>query len=212
MATKRQTQKTGQPVDASGGPTIDPTENVKALSEASNIRQDDLREASDKYNAIAIQHTKEIAALHAGYAEKLSVAESKRIDAIRAVDVNAVAIASERQSAQAGVLATQVIQSADALRALVSSTAQTIAEQNRQQFSQMNDRITAVERTQYEGRGKGLVSDPMLAEMAADMKRLTALMATGSGKSEAVKDYTGYIFLVIGALIGLAGLAFAVLK
>jgi len=33
----------GLPVDFAGGPTVDPTENVKDLSEALSTRQDDLR-------------------------------------------------------------------------------------------------------------------------------------------------------------------------
>jgi len=39
----------GLGVDAAGIPVIDPTENVKALSEAANKRQDDLRDWLQKY-------------------------------------------------------------------------------------------------------------------------------------------------------------------
>src|ERR1035437_3440792 len=60
--------------------------------------------------------------VRADYNIQLGVAEAKRIDAIRAVDVNAVSVASERANAQAAVLATQVATSAEALRALVAAT------------------------------------------------------------------------------------------
>lgn len=47
------------PVDA----TIDPTENVKALSEASAKRQDDLREAQDRLTDEKISRLRDIVTL-----------------------------------------------------------------------------------------------------------------------------------------------------
>jgi len=117
----------GPAVDSAGNPVIDPTENVKALTEAEARRQDDLRKASDKYNEAEIRHSKELNALRSIYEEKLNIAEAKRIDAIRAVDVNAVAIASKEASAAASVLA-----------------------------DSLNKRISAVEKSQYEGQGKSV--------------------------------------------------------
>jgi hypothetical protein len=139
----KKTPNAGLAIDSGGNPVVDPTENVKALTEAANLRQDDLRQASDRYNAAAINHVKEIVALRSGYEEKLTLAEAKRIDAIRAVDVNAVAIANERSAAAAQVLANSV-----------SSLAATIAEQQKQIVDQINVRISAVEKSQYEGQGK----------------------------------------------------------
>lgn len=126
----------------------DPTANVKALSEAANKRQDDLREASERFisakieasaeiDAIRASHAKymaaaesrrvdEQAALRADFANQLSHAESDRINAIRVVDVNAVSVASQRAADQASVLATQVSQSAEALRTQVAQSAETL--------------------------------------------------------------------------------------
>jgi hypothetical protein len=123
----------GLATDSGGNPVVDPTENVKALTEAANLRQDDLRKASDRYNQSEISHVKELAALRASYQEKLTIAEAKRIDAIRSVDVNAVAIASEKQAMAASVLGEQFKQYAD----------------------QINTRLSAIEKSQYEGKGKG---------------------------------------------------------
>jgi hypothetical protein len=92
--------------------------------------------------------------LRADYAIQLSVAETKRIDAIRAVDVQAVAVANERASAQALVLAAQVSSSAETLRTLVAATAQTVAQQLAAVSSGINDRISALEKSQYENSGK----------------------------------------------------------
>ena len=135
----------GLPVDSGGNATIDPTENVKALTEAANLRQDDLRAASDKYNHAAIEHVKEILALTTSYKEKLTIAEAKRIDAIRSVDVNAVAIASEKASAAASLLANSV-----------TSSAKSLEDQLKQYVDQINNRLSAVERSQYEGKGRGV--------------------------------------------------------
>lgn len=186
---------------------IDPTKNVIALSEASNKRQDDLRAAQEKYTESQINHireysdsqiaqVKELLRLQADFHKQLSEAEAKRIDAIRAVDVNAVAVASERQTAQASVLANQVSQSADALRTLVATTAATMAEQQRQLFNQFQERLTAVERSQYEGRGKELVADPQLAQMLGEIKSLRESRSTVEGKSAGINWVWG---VVLGA-------------
>jgi hypothetical protein len=125
-------------------PVIDPTKNVQDLNEASNLRQDDLRAASDRFNAAQIENLKELVALRAIYEEKLTIAEAKRIDAIRSVDVNAVAIASEKAAAAAAVLANSV-----------NSSAKNLEEQLKQYVGQINTRLSAVEKSQYEGQGRG---------------------------------------------------------
>jgi hypothetical protein len=130
---KKSTPNAGLASDSGGNPVVDPTENVKALTEAANLRQDDLRKASDRYNSAAIDHVKELFTLREKYEEKLRLAEAKRIDAIRSVDVNAVAIASEKQAMAASVL----------------------GDQFKQYVDQINSRISAVEKSQYEGKGRG---------------------------------------------------------
>lgn len=171
----------GLATDSSGGQVIDPTQNVLDLVKAGNQRQDDLREASDRFTASEIGHVKEMAALRSEYTNKLAEAEAKRIDAIRAVDVNAVAVASERQAAAATVLANQVAQSADALRTLVATTATAMAEQQRQSLTQITDRLTVVERSQYEGRGKQLVADPQMEKLAMLVEHLATANSTRTG-------------------------------
>jgi hypothetical protein len=122
--------------------------------------------------------------LRADYAIQLSVAETKRIDAIRAVDVQAVAVANERASAQALVLAAQVSSSAETLRTLVAATAQTVAQQLAAVSAGINDRISALEKSQYEN----------------------------SGKSSGGKDVWGYIVAGVIALIAIAGFVLPRLK
>lgn len=133
----------------------DPTKNVLQLVNAAVKRLDDLGSAEREKNKEIIALNKEILNLHVVYGEKLSVAESKRIDAIRAVDVGAVAIASERATQQATVLANQVAASAETLRTLVATTAGTVAAQLQSVSNQLADRIALLEKSQYETKGSG---------------------------------------------------------
>jgi len=100
-----------------------------------------------------VRRIDEQANLRADFQVQLNVAEAKRIDAIRAVDVNAVSVANERATAQAAVLANQVAASAETLRALVAATAATQAQQLGQLTAQLTDRLTALEKAQYENKG-----------------------------------------------------------
>lgn len=146
--------KTGRQILEGGEKSYDPSENVKALQEASNKRQDDLRQASDRLTAVQLMYVEKIAQLRADHQKEMTAAEAKRIDAIRAVDVNAVQVANEKQTAQAAVLANQVIQTAEALRTLVATTANTIAEQQRQASTQINERLNVLEQSKYQLGGK----------------------------------------------------------
>ena len=144
------------------GPTgvIDPTANVLALVEAVVKRINDLHDAE-------LRRVDELMELRAAFYAKLAEAEAKRIDAIRAVDVGAVAIATERATQQAAVLAAQVSQSADTLRALVATTAATVAAQLQQMSAQLVERLALLERSQYENKGKSGVTSPLLMLIAA---------------------------------------------
>lgn len=118
-------------------------------------RMDDLRNAETR-------RVNEQMQLRAEYNKQLGEAESKRIDAIRSVDVAAVAVASERATQQASVLASQVVASAETLRNLVSSTAATVAQQLAGISSQLSDRISSLEKSQYQDSGnKGGKKDIM---------------------------------------------------
>lgn len=122
-------------------PYLDPTANVLQLVEAAMKRQDDLRQQQDN-------HTNELLNVHFNYIQRLSDAEAKRIDAMRALDVKGVEMANERATSQASLLATNVVQSADTLRSLVATTAAAATIQQQQERDQMTERITLLEKTQ----------------------------------------------------------------
>ena len=136
----------GPGVDAQGRAVIDPTANVIANLDAAVKRQDDLRHMES-------DHVREIMSLRADYDEMLRDAESKRIDAIRAVDVGAVNRAAEVAATQAATLAAQVATSAETLRNQVAAaaTAQTVALAAALEPVQKD--IADLRRAQYEALG-----------------------------------------------------------
>lgn len=143
-----------------GDPVPDPTSNVLSLVEAAVKRLDDLRIETNR-------RVDEISRLRAEHARELSNAEAKRLDAIRAVDVGAVVVASERAAAQAAVLAKQVQESAETLRTLVATTATAVAQQLSQLSMQLTDRLALLEQSKYESKGAKGISSQVLMLIAA---------------------------------------------
>lgn len=233
MADTPKDTRPGIGVDAHGGAVIDPTANVGALVEAVSKRQDDLRVASEKLMAAQITHVMEteelrssyniklteaearrideVTNLRAEYAERLASAEKQRIDAIRAVDVNAVAVASQRASDQATVLASQVTSTAEALRALVATTAATVATSLQQLSTSLSTRLTTLEQAGYQAQGKQSYADPAFLELLAEVKGLRETTRQSAGKSEGVGMVGGIIAVVVTIVIAAAGIAIALL-
>ena len=136
---------------------LDPSNNVRSIVDRAVSRLDDLCSAESTRVNEALEaerrRVNELMKLGSEYAAQLNVAEAKRIDAIRAVDVNAVSVANERATAQAAVLANQVAASAETLRALVAATAATQAQQLATLTTQLTDRLSSLEKSQYENKG-----------------------------------------------------------
>lgn len=110
---------TGVGVDATGGPVVDPTKNVLDLVEAANRRQDDLRRAEAGHLRELMQRDRE-------HEAELRRAEKDRLDAIRAVDVNAVQRAAEVANQQATTLAAGQAAQADAVRVTLAAALEPI--------------------------------------------------------------------------------------
>jgi len=140
-------------VDAVGRPIPDPTENVRALTEAAVKRLDDLRTAEARYNEAEVRHINEMSKLRAEHNGQLRDAESKRIDAIRAVDVGAVNRAAEVSATQATTLAAQVATSAETLRTQVAAAAAAAATALATALEPLNTSIADLRKTQYEQAG-----------------------------------------------------------
>lgn len=190
---------------------VDPTANVMALVAAAVERiddvlagyvkrQDDLREGAIRLFESEMRRLSEVADLRADHARELMIAESKRIDAIRAVDVNAVAVASERQAAAATALATQVSQAAEAMRVSVAAAATTSATSLQQLSTTLTERLAKLEQSQYEGKGKQAIADPAMVELAAQVRQLTQSQTLGAGKSEGIST-SWAVLLGAGSLV-----------
>jgi hypothetical protein len=151
-------------------PYYDPSRNVLGLVEAAVRRLDDLSALTTRHlnemHAADVRRIDEIAALRADYDQRLRDAEAGRLDAIRRVDVERVTVDRERAAAQADVLAQQVAASAEALRSLVAQTATTIAAQLTQTTAQLTDRLSALEKSQYEQKGRGIGVRELIAGLA----------------------------------------------
>jgi len=188
MGKKRKRVPTGIGLDAYGGPLIDPTQNVKDLTEAANLRQDDLRQLNNRYLKALIQtveqtaklkakHVKNIADLHQIHDYAIHKAEAGRLDALRQND---------REDVKA--LAAATTAKAEALQAQVSITAKTLADSFASAMAEQNKRLSAIELSQSEGRGKATVESPMMAEFIAKVDRLMAENAMGAGRQNYYAD------------------------
>jgi len=137
----------------------DPTHNVLYVLKQEVDRMNDLQAAESRrvseINALESKRVHEQMLLRAEYEKELKIAETKRIDSIRAVDVAAVAVATEKANQQALVLANQVASSAETVRSLINSSAITAAAQVQQIHQQLSDRIALLEKTSYEKQGSG---------------------------------------------------------
>lgn len=215
------TQRGGNSGVEQDHPIVDPTKNVLDLVEAANKRQDDLRLASKELADAKIAHQKELSDLcvtHQGvigklreeHQEKMAAAESGRLDSIRQVDREEVAKTAVAANTAITTLAKQTNDLAVTLAKTVADTAAAAEARNSAQYSDTNKRLSALELSSSEGKGKQTVADPMMAELVTEMKAMRQSQATGTGKSLGMAATVGILVTglgVIGSLVMLAGVA-----
>jgi len=191
----------GRGVDAAGGPVIDPTENVIALTSADNKRQDDLRALTRELFDRDIAHVKELASVRATHQQLLDVKEAGRLDSIRQVDREEVIKAAAAAQQAIATLATTQSNIAETLRA--QQEAKALAADTRQVAfaSEINKRISAVELSLSEGKGKQAVADPMMAELVAEMRTLTGQRASEEGKQTVTDPLLSQLAADVRALL-----------
>ena len=176
----------------------------KAIKRVDDLRVAETIRVNDRFNTERFWILKLLDQQH-NYDEKLREAESKRIDAIRAVDVAAVSTANDKSAAQALVLANQVSSSSEVLRTLVANTATTVAKQLEDIVSQFNTRMGSVEKAQYENQGKSGVTDPIMLELVREIKALTGSNSSRGG----MEKVAGWVF---GGGVVLIGVLYEILK
>lgn len=217
---------TGLGVDYLGAPVVDPTENVLQLTEAAVQRQDDLRMLTQDLTNAKLTHLKEISDIREHHQRELDHAESQRLDSIRQVDREEVAKSAATIQTATAALANQTTVLAETLRTQVGTVASAAearaaavanaADNRLNQFStDVIKRISALELSLSEGKGKQQVIDPQLTEMIGEMRALRNLQVAGVGKTEGISLVgalmVGGVSLVFG-LLGIAGIIYGVLK
>lgn len=203
----------------SGGElTVDPTENVKALSAAAHQRQDDLRQLNNqridaelKVLQVQVASIEKEMLLRAESAREIRLLESDRLDKIRQVDVLAGNTAADRALVAIQTLATSQAAAAETLRSMVTTTASTIAAQTSETVAGLTNRIAQLEKSSYEGAGKQAVADPMMAELVSEVKRQNAIITSGTGQSQGAKNTVAYIVIAVGFLVSLITIGAAVI-
>lgn len=195
-------------VDKYGGPTIDPTANVLALNAASTKRIDDMAEIREALADEKIKRIEEravlldtIVKLRAEHQAQLDSQESKRLDAVRAVDQLTVKTEADRQAAAVTTLATQAATTAETLRSAVNSSATNLATQLATTIATITERIATLEKSSYTGQGKQAAVDPQVSEMLTELRALRQTQSTAGGRTEGMT--TSWKFVVAG--IGMFG-------
>lgn len=223
MAASRKGGIPGIAVDSRGGPTIDPTANVIALTEAANQRQDDLRAAAKELSDAKIEHQKEISDLRSEHQkeirkldrvhqEKIAKAESGRLDSIRQVDREDVSKTATAANTAITTLAKQTTDLATTLQKQVSDTTAATEARNSTQNTDTNKRLSALELSSSEGKGKQTIADPQMEKLTALVASLAANQATSTGKTEGISTAWAVMLAVAGLIatlitIGSAGVA-----
>ena len=153
--------------------------------------------------------------LRAEHSKEIRQSESDRLDKIRQVDVLAGNTAADRALVAIQTLAATTTANAETLRSLVSSTATTVAAQTQAAMATVTERIAALEKSSYEGKGRSTATDPMMSELLIEVKGLRESRATGSGKTAGISwagaAIAGAVSLLVG-LLSIAGVLFAVLR
>ncbi len=206
---------------------VDPSDNVKALSEAANRRQDDLRAYSERLVISEIEridsgilHLKEMGELRAAHATEVRQMETERLDSIRQVDVLARNTAADRAADAIQALAATTATNAENLRTALANTAATIAKQTEDarqstakvvsdQFEAVTKRIATLEATAYRGEGREKFADPQMDKLTAVVNELALAGRQGTGKSEGFSAAWAVILVVATLFLSVAGTAIA---
>lgn len=210
----------GPAIDKNQNPVIDPTANVISLVHALEKKLDDAQKIAEKgledkfkeversiskeseITTLRAFHNSEITKLRAELQATVDTQESKRLDAIRRVDQEAVKTESERSQAAITALATVAATTAEALRNAVNTTATNLATQLDRTTSAITERIASLEKAQYTGAGKAAINDPNAERLAISVDKLVSAQSQGVGKGEGIS--ASMAMLISGALVFIA--------
>lgn len=216
-------------VDGKLNPPFDPSKNVLDLVQAAIKRIDDINildvkiidekfkhlgsvidlqdritKLQAEHNADNIRNNTDEIKLRAEYQKELDEKESRRLDAIRAVDQAAVKNEADRAQQAVSTLATAQAATAETLRASVNTTATNIATQLDRTTAAIVERIASLEKAQYTGAGRSTVADPQVEVLKAAVEKLSIQQSQNAGKTEGI-GVSGSVLAIIASLIIAAG-------
>lgn len=122
----------------------DPTQNVISLVQALALSHAALRESDIRYYEARLSHLSGELALRAAHAKEIGDIETKRLDAIRQVDVQARDTTAGRALTEIQTVAKNVAETAETLRKTTSDV-----------VLGLTVRLAALERSDAERSGKG---------------------------------------------------------
>jgi hypothetical protein len=193
-----QTSGAGLGVDKHGGPVIDPTENVLALVQAANERQDDLRDLTKEMFDNKHIHTRALVQMQSDYQRQLDIAESRRLDAIRQVDREDVTKSATQALTAIQALAQETRTTAETLRAQNAAMMAARDAQASAMFGEITKRLSALELQISEGKGKQAVVDPQMDRLTSLVETLAQQQAAGQGKTAGIGATWGILLGVVG--------------
>ena len=155
----------GLTADAAGNPAIDPTENVKALTQAEARRQDDLRDLesqhirqmlaqTERMASVTAECAKEVAVLRDQHNKEMRKSEADRLNAIREVDVQAVQRAAGSPTRPSDRARDSGVRVGGDVARLVSAAATVQATALATALSPLTEAISELRESQYKLQGE----------------------------------------------------------
>jgi len=203
------TRRTGIPVDANGGPTVDPTQNVLDLVDAAVTRLDDIAVLRSELADAKAKRIEDLSEQRERHAKEIRQLESDRLKEVRLVDqLNATQLAQQIRDA-VDTLATTASATAEALRNQQTATATAVAAQSERVVSPIIDRLAALERASYTGQGRQAIADPQMERLATLVEKLSTTQTETTGKSAGLNAVWVFVVAGVGLLATLASLGLA---
>lgn len=181
-----------------------PTEVQKSVGTLRDLHETKICDLEKLLN-VYVTNITYISELKSKHQSELDLKESTRIDAIRKIDQLNRTMEAERSATAVSALATANTTTAETLRTTVANSANTLAGQFEKTVSGIVERLANLEKSSYLGAGKAGVADPQIERLSALVEKLAANQAQGTGKSEGIDKFIGWI-------VALAAIAFAYLK
>lgn len=169
---------------------IDPSENVKALNEAS------------------AKHLRELVALQVEGLRREIANQATLVEKTREIDRQNQSRIDEQLRAGTENLAAAIEMTAKTFSGSAAETAKSLATQMESTFGRLADRVATLERGQYEGKGQAGVRDPQIDALMAEVGRLRADRDKGAGERAGLSLGTSLLIGAIGllgAVLGIVG-------